>query len=131
VIFSGKATIIAGGSSKGFADGVGTRASFSFSTPSDLLVLRDGSGILVTDNLNNRIRFIHTATQAVTTLVHSKSNGEILSAAIGTPRAMAFDLSSAEPESVVYITSIQGLCRLTLPAGSCSIPLFCSWLVAC
>jgi hypothetical protein len=97
-------------------------------TVADMLVLRDGSGILISDSFNNRIHHISTATQKLTafagTGVYQNADGEALSAALKSPRSMAFDLSTPEPDSVVYIAARQTLRRLTLPTGIASHRLF-------
>ncbi len=95
--------------------------------PGDLLVARDGTLILVTDGVSNHIRLIRTSSHApnVITVLGSGSlqqtDGSALSASIGAPRRMAFDVSTADPETVVYVTAPNAIRRLTLPSMCISL----------
>jgi hypothetical protein len=94
-----------------------SNASQPPSTPCSLLVLRDGSGILICD-YNCHIRFLDTATNAVSIVAGSgtseNTDGDALSAGILHPESMAFDSRSAVPDSAVFIVANFSLRHLTL-----------------
>jgi DNA-binding beta-propeller fold protein YncE len=106
-IATGNVTTLAG-SVQGYADGVGTQASFS--NPEGVSISPDGTFALVADWQNNRIRRVSIATGSVTTL-----NGIDVSA-----RGISFSPAS----SLVLLTypDANSLVRLSLsnacPAGS-------------
>ena len=64
-------TTLAGSGSAAFADGTGAGASFNY--PIGVAVTVDGEVVFVAEQNNNRVRMIHVATQAVTTLAGSGS----------------------------------------------------------
>jgi uncharacterized repeat protein (TIGR03803 family) len=91
VIATGAVTTLAGSSSSGFADGTGTAAKFH----SLFGMVCDGAGNLyVSDEVNQRIRKIVTATGVVTTLAGSGSAGLVN----GTGTAAKFDY----PTGITY-----------------------------
>jgi YVTN family beta-propeller protein len=113
-------TRIAGGY-EGFEDGESAKARFN--QPCGLLCTRDGSKIYVADSGNNRIRCVHTATNQVTTVagsgLKSRSDGPALKAACSTPHFLAFDASTAIPESVIYFSQrMVRLRRLSLATST-------------
>ncbi len=65
-ISTGEVTTLAGSSSHGYADGIGTAASFSGGS-----VTTDGTNIYVSENENNTIRKVVISTAEVTTLAGS------------------------------------------------------------
>ena len=79
-------TTFAGSGSQGFADGTGAAASFY--GPNGVHVSPDGTLLFVADTKNNRIRKIHIATAAVTTVAGSGS----AAFADGTGAAASFKL---------------------------------------
>jgi YVTN family beta-propeller protein len=109
----------------GWRDGVGQ--SIYLNWPIGLMVTRNSARIYVADAGNNRIRMIDTATRTVTTIVGSgeprDGDGVDLSASINGPQYMTFDWSSSEPESRVYVTTVEGIRCLTLSAGTCQLIL--------
>ncbi len=100
---------------------MGTNAYFS--RPKAFLALRDGSGIVVSDRHNHRIRLIDTSTLAVRTIAGSgktgRADGDALHATIEWPETMVFDSTAVIPESVVFISSGSALRRLALPTCMC------------
>ncbi len=117
---AGVVTLIAGAMQRGFADGVGSQARLS--CPEGLCCSADGSKLFVADRYFNRIRLIDTATQAVTTIVGTgdlySSEGVPRTASISRPSALAFDETSAVPESAMFITCDTGIMRLSFATGS-------------
>ncbi len=99
-------TVVAGSAEKGFADGIGSSARFAM--PCGVVCTSDGSKIIVADNGNHRLRLIDAATNRVSTLAGDgqprRSDGKALAASIALPQFMAFDRTTAIPESVLYIT---------------------------
>lgn len=75
VIATGAVTTFAGDGTPGFADGVGTAASFDSPTG----VATDGTNLYVTDNGNGAIRQIVIATGVVSTLVDSTISHDFVS----------------------------------------------------
>eukprot|EP01048_Picozoa_sp_COSAG05_P014773 COSAG05_NODE_1703_length_4249_cov_8.733735_1_plen_1033_part_10 len=73
-------TTLAGQSSRGFADAVGTSARFS--SPTGVALSPDGAFALIADQYNHRIRKLVLATKAVTTLAGQSSYG--FADAVGT-----------------------------------------------
>ncbi len=113
----GQVTLIAGVTTENSAFAAGPVCDALFALPTDLLVLRDGSGILLADQLNDRIRFVDTVNRVVTTVAGSglctHSDGDALTASIQMPLALAFDTTTAIPESVVYISAKDSVRVLT------------------
>lgn len=70
-IATGTVTTVAGSTTSGSANGVGTAASFNAPTG----ITTDGSRLYVTDRSNNLIRAIDSATGQVSTLAGSSSSG--------------------------------------------------------
>eukprot|EP01047_Picozoa_sp_COSAG01_P076357 COSAG01_NODE_13378_length_1594_cov_0.985953_1_plen_339_part_00 len=69
----GSVTTVAGSGTAGAANGIGTAAQFN--RPRGVAISGDGTFALVADDHNHRIRHIVLATQAVTTLAGSGTNG--------------------------------------------------------
>lgn len=90
------------GSDKGFADGIGEDAKFSFPRGSDaspggkIAISDHGDEIYVADTENHRIRKIHLATRQVTTIAgtgeagYSGDGGPALSATLNYPTDLVF-----------------------------------------
>jgi hypothetical protein len=93
-----------------------------YHSASSLLVLRDGSGILMAESTGHRIRLYDTTTGTAFIIAGNASldneDGPALEASIRWPECMAFDASSAVPESTVYITTSTKLRRLSLQIGT-------------
>lgn len=73
VVATGVVTTLAGGSSSGSDDGIGTAARFSF--PSAITATSNGASLFVADTLPARIRQIEVATATVTTMTTSTNVG--------------------------------------------------------
>jgi sugar lactone lactonase YvrE len=93
VLSSATVTTLAGSSSSGAGNGVGTNAGFS--SPVNVVVDSSGTLLFVADNGNRRIRQIVIATQTVTTLAGSgtagSTNGVGTAAEFTNLRALAVD----------------------------------------
>jgi len=112
----GEVTTIAGDGSQGYADGQGTNAKFHFPTG----VACDNAGnIYVSDNYNHRIRKIAPNGQ-VTTFAGNGKTGQVdgrgTAAAIGYPRAMAFD------GTYLYVFGEGSLRKIDLTGNVTTIP---------
>jgi len=112
----GEVTTIAGDGNQGYADGQGTSAKFHFPTG----VACDNAGnIYVSDNYNHRIRKI-APNGMVTTFAGNGKTGHVdgrgTAAAIGYPRAMAFD------GTYIYVNGDGGMRKIDLAGNVTSIP---------
>jgi len=98
------------GSSKGYADGIGAVAQFSFPTgtnagPGGKMALTiDGNYLIIADTENNRIRKVHISTGEVSTIAgigtegYSGNSGLAIHAQLNKPTDVAIG-----PDKVIYI----------------------------
>jgi hypothetical protein len=96
VISTQVSTTITGGSTVGYADGVGTNALFSFHTGSGQGLTYDGNGnLIICDGGNGgKIRKYNIATQVVTTLAGGGANGTTTGSANGVGTIATFNFPS-------------------------------------
>ncbi len=122
-------SLVAGSHGVGYADGIGAAARFHVIYSA--VCLKDGSKLFVSDFSNDRIRMVDTKTQAVTTIAGDGATlftGDRVGSTCGmqSPRKLAFDRSApttgtGKPQSVLYITSPEGIRRLDLDTGQVTL----------
>lgn len=97
---AGVVTTLAGSTSSGYQNGIGTAARFNY--PSTIDIGPDGM-LYVTDQDNNRIRKINPSTQEVTTLAGSGTKGTV--DGLGTEAQFASPHGiSVDPNGNVFVT---------------------------
>jgi DNA-binding beta-propeller fold protein YncE len=92
---SGVVTTLAGSTTPGSSDGIGSNASFNY--PTDVALDASGSTLYVADSYNNTIRKINLASGMVTTFAGSttpgSADGSGLSASFHYPKGVKLDAS--------------------------------------
>jgi len=121
----GRVTTIAGSGEEGFDNGVGTAATFH--APMGLAISHDGSYLVVADRDNHALRKIVLATNTVSTLVGTGTNGyldaRLSSAVLSYPESLRIrkngDIYFSEPGSsrIRMIDASSGVTKLVAGSG--------------
>jgi DNA-binding beta-propeller fold protein YncE len=116
-IATGAVTTVAGSGLSQFLDAIGAEASFS--SPWGLVIDMTDSNLFTADSQNHRIRQVHIATRAVTTLAGSGAaslaNGAGTNAAFQFPRGLAIDNSSTR--LFVADSGNNRICQILIATG--------------
>ena len=121
-ISSGNMTILAGGISQGYQDGVGTSAAMSY--PTDIAISPDGTYALVADGSNNRVRRVAIANGNVTTLAGS-GNGQNVDG-IGTSSTFSSLSAVSISSGGAFALCAGSAMRLLTLAAPCSAGYYCT-----
>jgi DNA-binding beta-propeller fold protein YncE len=123
-IATGSVTTLAGGSVQGYADGVGTQASFD--NPSGVSISPDGTFALVADHNNHRIRRVSIATGNVTTLAGSVDG---YADGVGTQASFSYPYGvSISPDGTFALVADyfnNRIRKISLASTICSAGFFC------
>ncbi len=116
-------SLIAGGSVGGFRDGPGQTAQFEWVI--GLLCTSHGDTLYACDSYSCRIRMVDTQTKAVSTIAgdgqDQSRDGVGLFSSINRPNKLVFDRSpTGKPQSVMFITSDDGMRRFDIETGALS-----------
>ncbi len=115
-------SLIAGGESAGYKDGVGGDAMMYY--PSGFLCTADGQTLHFSDGSNYRLRCVDLKTRTVTTVCgdgeYESRDGVGLDASFGSIQQICFDRSpTTKPESVIFIATNSGVRRFDIATGTC------------
>jgi sugar lactone lactonase YvrE len=120
-VATGAVVTVAGSTTSGSADGVGTNASFN--NPQGISFSQDGTLVAVADRGNRMIRSITVATGAVVTVAGSTTSGSADGVSSGASYGWPFGVSLSQDGTLIAIADTGN--DMIRAVGQCTVPAPC------